>query len=100
MPKYDLEALWKEHGRYEFETRDFDTASHRGDMVHIRLIDHCRHGSGETIERIVSHRSLHVWNGSWSCENSRPQRARSFLCFNMARLFLPTLPVFVLSELA
>ena len=24
MPKYDLEALWEEHCRYEFETRDVD----------------------------------------------------------------------------
>ena len=24
MPKYDLEALWEEHCRYEFETRDAD----------------------------------------------------------------------------
>ncbi len=38
MPKYDLEALWEEHCRYEFETRDVDATM--ATMVDAPYVNH------------------------------------------------------------
>jgi carboxymethylenebutenolidase len=38
MPKYDLEALWEEHCRYEFETRDVDATM--ATMVDASYVNH------------------------------------------------------------
>jgi len=38
VPKYDLEALWEEHCRYEFETRDVDATM--ATMVDAPYVNH------------------------------------------------------------
>ena len=38
MPKYDLEALWDEHCRYEFETRDVDATM--ATMIEAPYVNH------------------------------------------------------------
>jgi hypothetical protein len=38
VPKYDLEALWEEHCRYEFETRDVDATM--ATMVDALYVNH------------------------------------------------------------
>jgi carboxymethylenebutenolidase len=38
VPRYDLEALWDEHCRYEFETRDVDATM--GTMIDAPYVNH------------------------------------------------------------
>jgi hypothetical protein len=75
VPQYDLAALWEEHCRYEFETRDVDaTMATMVDAPYVNHIPTMTGGVGhDQLKRFYKYH-VHVARGRWRGRGTQGER--------------------------